>query len=215
MGRADERGPIPKSLRREATRAALIAAAHTVAQRGGADPLDPAVVTAEVGTSRPLFDAHFPTRGDFVEAILVSIHEDVAPVCAASAPPTVAPCAEAAILAFFAGLSAPLDRHAALARCVIPASHLPGPLAVARSRRRARAVARIASMLPPTLERREERATFLMDAFLGVQLAWSKALGLESLTERVRRDLAWAIRGVGAALEPIPHPPTSINEEIP
>jgi hypothetical protein len=35
-----------------------------------------------------------------------------------------------------------------------------------------------------------------MDAFLGVQLAWSKSTGEEGLAPRVRRDLDWALSGV-------------------
>lgn len=202
MGRPDDPAVTSRALRREATRASFVAAAHTLAQRAGADPLDPASVTAEAGTSRPLFYAHFPTRGDFVDAVLASIHEDRAPAAAAALPPA-AYGARVEVLAFFMGLAEPLDRHAALARAVIPASHLPGPVAVARSRRRARAIARIGQMLPAALPMREERAAFLMDAFLGIQLAWSKALGPESLADRARRDLDWAIAGALASTDAV------------
>ena len=61
------RGPdTPTSLRaqrKEATHAALVAAAHALAARG-ADPLDPAAVAREAGVSRPLgFSRHFIVRG--------------------------------------------------------------------------------------------------------------------------------------------------------
>lgn len=193
-----------KAERKGATRAAFIAAAHTIAARGGdADPLDPAAVTAEAGTSRPLFYAHFPTRGDFIDAVLSSIHEDQPRPPEGPGAPPASP--REAVLAFFARLAAPLDRHAALARALIPASHLPGPVAEARSRRRAGAVAHLAAMLPASLPEREARAAFLMDAFLGIQLAWSKALVAGALADRVRRELAWAVDGV-LAVDPLPAP---------
>ncbi len=207
MPAQDYEPPLPKALRKGATRAAFIAAAHTIAARGGdADPLDPAAVTSEAGTSRPLFYAHFPTRGDFIDAVLASIHEDQPRPAEGAGSASVGP--REAVLAFFARLAAPLDRHAALAPRADPASHLPGPVAEARSRRRAGAVAHLAEMLPASLPEREARAAFLMDAFLGLQLAWSKALVPGALADRVRRELAWAIDGVLAAGPgPLPAPP--------
>jgi AcrR family transcriptional regulator len=106
--------------RREAT-LTLLAAAHAVAARGGADPLDPAVVALEAGVSRPLFYAHYPSRADFVDALLASLHGE------SPAPPEAGSDSRVAILSFFERLSSPLDRHSALARRIIPASHLPGP----------------------------------------------------------------------------------------
>jgi len=194
MVRGKDSPNAPRALRREATRASLIEAAHVLAERAGADPLDPAEVAAEAGASRSLFYAHFPTRGAFVDAILLSIHEEE------GAPAAPAPSADLGpargLLAFFGRLASPLDRHAALARAVIPASHLPGPVADARMRRRSNAVARLADLIPSALPLRYERAAFLMDAFLGVQLAWSKASAAEALADRVERDLAWAVQGV-------------------
>ena len=210
MDSSDASSPLPKALRRGATRAAFIAAAHTLAARGGdADPLDPAAVTAEAGTSRPLFYAHFATRGDFIDAVLASIHEDSSESSAAATPAAVGPAAE--ILAFFARLATPLDRHAALARALIPASHLPGPVAQARAERRQRAIARVAELLPAVLPERALRAAFLMDAFLGLQLAWSKGTVPGSLADRVRRELVFAIDGVlafgpGPGPGPLPAP---------
>jgi hypothetical protein len=164
--------------------------------------------------SRPLFYAHFPTRADFVDALLASLHAESsgggpkAPPAVASGDP------RSAVIAFFEALSTPLDLHADLARRVIPASHLPGPVADARARRRERAVHRLAEMLPAEVTERAEKAAFLMDAFLGVQLAWSRAAGTSSLAARVRRDLSWAVRGVLAAPEAsappaVPPPPPS------
>ena len=206
MVRGKDSPNAPRALRREATRASLIEAAHVLAERAGADPLDPAEVAAEAGASRSLFYAHFPTRGDFVDAILQSIHEEegarTAPAPSAELGPTES------LLAFFARLAEPLDRHAALARAVIPASHLPGPVADARMRRRTSAVARLADLIPSALPLRTERAAFLMDAFLGVQLAWSKASASEALADRVGRDLAWAVQGV-LAPPSAPIPPSS------
>lgn len=204
MGSSDALPPLPKAARKGATRAAFVAAAHALARRGtGADPLDPAAVTAEAGTSRPLFYAHFPSRGDFVEALLASIHEDGPR--ALDTPAGDSPAA--GLLEFFDRLAAPLDRHAALARALIPASHLPGPVAEARAERRRRAVARVADLLPARVPEREARAAFLMDAFLGLQLAWSKGTVPGDLRDRVRRELPWAIAGVlAAAPSPLPAP---------
>lgn len=192
MVRGKDSPTATRALRRGATRAAMVAAAHALASRPGADPLDPAAIAAEVGVSRPLFYAHFPTRGDFVEALLSSLHEDAGapPVPPASDVPRVA------LLSFFERLAAPLDRHPELARRVIPASHLPGPVAQARAKRREKAIEKIASFLPENLADRAARAAFLMDAFLGVQLAWSKSSDGGSLAARVTRDLAWAVAGV-------------------
>src|SRR5262245_27530768 len=201
MARGKDQPTAARALRREATRASLLTAAHALASRPGADPLDPAAVAAEAGVSRPLFYAHFPTRADFVDALLTSLH--------GGAPPPDAPTSDprAAILAFFERLSVPLDAHADLARRIIPASHLPGPVAEARAKRRERAVERIAALLPATPDH-ERRAAFLMDAFLGVQLAWSKSAGGESLAARVRRDLSWALAGVLAPSSSSPVPPS-------
>ncbi len=201
MTRGKDTPTATRTVRREGTRAALIAAAHALAMREGADPLDPAQIAQEVGVSRPLFYAHFRTRGEFVDALLASLHGD-----AASPPPPLPEEPSEAVLAFFEGLAAPLDRNPELARRIIPASHLPGPVAEARAKRREKAIAKIASLLPPQLCQREERAAFLMDAFLGVQLAWSKADDGGSLAARVRRDLRWALTG---ALSPDPSSPAA------
>lgn len=183
--------PSSQRARRAAgTREALIAAAHALAQVPGANPLDPAEVAAHIGVSRPLFYAHFPSRAEFVDALLGSIHGGVAPV----APPSADDPASR-ILAFFEGLAAPLDRHAALARVLIPASHVPGPVAEARAARRQAAIRRIETLLPDGLAGRAGRAEFLMDAFLGVQLAWAKDPPGESLALRSRRGLRWALPG--------------------
>jgi len=180
-----------RSRRAAGTREALIAAAHALAQVTGADPLDPAEVAAHVGVSRPLFYAHFPSRADFVDALLGSIHGGPLPPVAA---PTVADPA-ARVLAFFDALAAPLDRHAALARVLIPASHVPGPVAEARATRRQAAIRKIEALLPAGLPGRLTRAEFLMDTFLGIQLAWAKdAPGLD-LAARARRGLLWALPG--------------------
>jgi AcrR family transcriptional regulator len=190
MARGKDLPTAARARRRETRRESLLAAAHALAAREGADALDPAAVAAEAGVSRPLFYAHFPTRADFVDALLSSLHEESAPLSAAPAAPG------GAVLAFFERLAEPLDRHAELARRIIPASHLPGPVAAARARRRERAIARLADLLPAATPDREARAAFLMDAFLGVQLAWSKSADAGSLVSRVRRDLSWALAGV-------------------
>ena len=189
MTRGKDSETTARAQRRAATRAALIQRPMR-SPHEPSDPLDPAQVAAVVGVSRPLFYAHFRTRADFVDALLSSIHEDARP----AADPSPGTGADA-ILAFFAGLAGPLDRHAALARRIVPASHQPGPVAEVRARRRERAIARVSALLPDGTPDREARAAFLMDAFLGLQLAWSKA-SEGSLGERVRRDLAWAVRGV-------------------
>lgn len=186
-----------RAKRSAGTREALIAAAHALAHVGGANPLDPAEVAAHVGVSRPLFYAHFPSRADFVDALLGSIH--------GGAPaPEPAPAADARtrILGFFAALAAPLDRHAALARVLIPASHVPGPVAEARAARRQAAIRRIEGLLPADLPGRLQRAEFLMDAFLGIQLAWAKEPPGEALASRARRGLAWALPGALDASNP-------------
>ncbi len=203
------RGPdTPTSLRaqrKEATHAALVAAAHALAARG-ADPLDPAAVAREAGVSRPLWYAHFPTRLLFVDALFASVHAPASPPPAPPATPATParppePGAPA-LRRFFVGLAGPLDAHAALARVLIPASHVPGPVATARAARRAAAVAKLAGLLPPGLASRRRRAAFLMDAFLGVQLAWCREPAGPSLVARVKRDLEFAIRGVLAAASP-------------
>lgn len=183
-----------RSRRAAGTREALIAAAHTLADAPGADPLDPAEVAAHVGVSRPLFYAHFPSRGEFVDALLGSIHAGPAPA-PAPAPVPMSEDPARRVLAFFDGLAAPLDRHAALARVLIPASHVPGPVAVARAARRQAAIRRIEALLPGGLPARPARAEFLMDAFLGIQLAWAKDSPGESLVSRTRRGLLWALPG--------------------
>ncbi len=179
-----------RARRAAGTREALIAAAHALAQVPGADPLDPAEVAAHVGVSRPLFYAHFPSRGDFVDALLGSIH--------GGPPPAGAPMAEepaARVFAFFDALAAPLDRHAALARVLIPASHVPGPVAEARAARRQAAIRKIEALLPAGLSGRLTRAEFLMDTFLGIQLAWAKDPPGLPLASRARRGLLWALPG--------------------
>jgi hypothetical protein len=120
-------------------------------------------------------------------------------VAAGSATP---PDAAGRVLAFFLDLAAPLDARPDLARVLIPRSHLPGAVAAARAKRREAAIERIAAWLPADLPERPARAAFLMDSFLGVQLAWSKGLAEGTLTDRVRRDMAWAVAG---ALS-VPHP---------
>ncbi|MFO0934409.1 MAG: TetR family transcriptional regulator [Planctomycetota bacterium] len=199
MSRGPDTPTSDRAQRREATRAALVAAAHALAERG-ADPLDPAAVAREAGVSRPLWYAHFPTRLAFVDALFASVHAPSSPPAAAPARPP-APGA-AAPRRFFVALAAPLDAHAALARVLIPASHVPGPVATARAARRAAAVARLSALLPPGLASRRRRAAFLMDAFLGVQLAWCREPAGPSLVARVRRDLGFAIRGVLAPASP-------------
>lgn len=179
-----------RSRRAAGTREALIAAAHALAQIAGAKPLDPAEVASHVGVSRPLFYAHFPSRAEFVDALLGSIHAGPPPV---APDPTADPVVR--VLAFFDGLAAPLDRHAALARILIPASHVPGPVAEARAARRQSAIQRIAGLLPADLPDRPRRAEFLMDAFLGIQLAWAKETPGEALASRARRGLLWALPG--------------------
>jgi AcrR family transcriptional regulator len=166
----------------------LLAAAATLAQRGE-DPLDPALVASLAGVSRPLWYRYFPTRGDFVEAILASMH---------AAPPPAAgqgddPAAD--VLSFFGALAKGLDANAALARVVIPVSHLPGPVSDVRAQRRLAAIERVAQRLPADVPDRGRRAAFLMDAFLGMQLAWSKGQVAGRFADRVRQDMPWAIRG--------------------
>jgi AcrR family transcriptional regulator len=188
MVRGADRATSPRALRREATKAALLAAASTLAERGE-DPLDPALVASLAGVSRPLWYRYFPTRGDFVEAILASMH---------AAPPRPADAghdAAADVLAFFVTLAKGLDANAALARVVIPVSHLPGPVADARAQRRLAAIERVAQRLPADVTDRGRRAAFVMDAFLGMQLAWSKGQVAGRFADRVRQDLPWAIRG--------------------
>jgi len=192
MARGKDSPTAARARKREATHVALVRAAHELAPRADRDPLDPAHVAAEAGVSRPLFYAHFKTRGDFVDALLASIHEERPNPARAEPPPSNA---REAVVGFFERLAEPLDRHAALARRIIPASHLPGPVADARARRRERAIARIAALFPASTPEREARAAFLMDAFLGIQLAWSKTTSA-SLAERVRKDLSLAVRGV-------------------
>ncbi len=192
MARGKDSPAAPRALKREETRRALVDAAFAIAERGG-DPIDPAAVAAEAGVSRPLFYRHFATRGDYVDAVLVALHAGGGPgVAGADAAERTA---EERILAFFETLATPLDGRARLARALIPASHLPGPVAEARAKRRERAIERLASMLPEGVSRREARAAFLMDAFLGVQLAWSKASEGASLLERVKSDMPWAVAG--------------------
>ncbi|MHC5010080.1 MAG: TetR/AcrR family transcriptional regulator, partial [Planctomycetota bacterium] len=171
--RGKDRPDTPRAQRRRATERALVEAAHRLAARG-ADPLDPAALARDVGVSRPLFYRYFPAHGDFVEALLTSIHgqEDRAPERRRAVPRSAA----GRILSFFEDLARPLDRHADLARALIPRSHLPGAVAAARAARRRRAIGRLADLLPARLDVRRKRAAFLMDAFLGVQLAWSKGL---------------------------------------
>ena len=180
MARGADSPTAPRALRREATREALVRAAHRLAKRPGAECLDPTQVAAEAGVSRPLFYAHFPGRADFVEALLASVHAgpDAARSRPLPHPPAKEPAPEtgrAALLRLFEGLAEPLDRHAALVRALIPASHQPGPVAEVRARRRERAIVAVLDRLPGGLPDRAARAAFLMDAFLGLQLAWSKA----------------------------------------
>jgi AcrR family transcriptional regulator len=200
MSRGPDAPTSPRAQRREATRAALVAAAHALAARPGTDPLDPAAVAREAGVSRTLWYAHFPTRLAFVDALLASVHAPVVPTRPSSpSPKRPSGPGAGAVTAFFAGLAAPLDAHAPLARLLIPLSHVPGPLATARAARRAAAAAKLSSLLPPGLPSRPRRAAFLMDAFLGVQLAWCRDPAEPALAARVRRDLVFAIRGVLAA----------------
>lgn len=196
-----------RAQRREATRAALVAAAHALAARG-ADPLDPAAVAREAKVSRPLWYAHFPTRLAFVDALFASVHAG-APAGTPSAKGRSSEPAARGLVRCFEALAAPLDAHAPLARVLIPASHVPGPVATARAARRAAAVERLAARLPAGLASRRRRAAFLMDAFLGVQLAWCREPAGPSLVARVRRDLVHAIRGVLAGPpvgRPVPSP---------
>lgn len=197
MSRGKDAPSAPRAQRREATRRTLLEAAFALAEQFGADPLDPAQVAAKAGVSRPLFYAHFADRAAFVDALLAALHEG-------SGPPTASadlPLREA-VVAFFEALAAPLDRRPALARAVVPASHLPGPLAEARTRRRARAVAVLADRLPTSWPDREARAALLMDAFLGLQLAWSKGQRAGDLAGCVHRELAWLLDGVLASASP-------------
>lgn len=196
MARGADRAESPRALRREATKAALLAAARTLAERGE-DPLDPSAVAALAGVSRPLWYRYFPTRDDFVDALLASMHAAVPPAAEAAGGGE-----GARVLSFFETLAAGLDEHAALARVLIPASHLPGPVATARAQRRIAAIERVAQRLPARLPDRPRRAAFLMDAFLGMQLAWSKGQVPGRLLDRVREDLPWAVRGVLAAPAP-------------
>ncbi|MBL9087126.1 MAG: TetR family transcriptional regulator [Planctomycetia bacterium] len=211
MSRGPDAPTSDRAQRREATRAALVAAAHALAARG-ADPLDPAAVAREAGVSRPLWYAHFPTRLAFVDALFASVPAPASPAAAgapAATPARPGPGSPAAALRrFFVGLATPLDAHAALARVLIPASHVPGPVATARAARRAVAVARLAALLPAGLASRRRRATFLMDAFLGLQLAWCREPAGPSLVARVRNDLEFAIRGVLAPATPSSAPRT-------
>lgn len=207
MSRGPDTPTSDRAQRREATRVALVAAAHALAARG-ADPLDPAAVAREAGVSRPLWYAHFPTRLAFVDALFASVHAPAAPASSAADAPATAPArpgpasSAAALRRFFVALASPLDTHAALARVLIPASHVPGPVATARAARRAAAVAKLAGLLPPGLASRRRKAAFLMDAFLGVQLAWCREPAGPSLVTRVKRDLELAIRGVLAPASP-------------
>ncbi len=192
MTRGPDAPTSPRAQRRDATRAALVAAAHALAAAGAPDPLDPAAVTKAASVSRPLFYAHFPTRADFVDALFASVH---APTAGARVPPPARPGA-VGIRRFFEALAAPLDAHAALVRVLVPASQVPGPVAAVRAARRDAAIARIEALLPSELSARALRAAFLMDAFLGIQGAWCRAPDGPSLLERVRQDLVFAIRGV-------------------
>lgn len=205
MSRGPDAPTSDRAQRREATRAAFVAAAHALAARG-ADPLDPAAVAREAGVSRPLWYAHFPTRLAFVDALFASVHAPASPPSAGTpvaAPARPGPASPAlALRRCFVGLATPLDAHAALARVLIPASHVPGPVATARAARRAAAVARLSALLPPGLASRRRKAAFLMDAFLGVQLAWCREPAGPSLVARVKRDLELAIRGVLAPASP-------------
>lgn len=189
----------PRAQRKEATRAALVAAAHALAGRAEGDPLDPAAVAAQAGVSRPLFYAHFPSRADFVDALFASVH---APAAGAPAAPPPRGTGAVALRRCFEALAAPLDAHAPLARALIPASLAPGPVAAVRATRREAAVTKLAALLPAALPDRRRRAAFLMDAFHGLQLAWCRAPDGPSLVARVRRDLVFAIRGVLAASRP-------------
>lgn len=209
MVRGKDSPAAPRALKREETRRALIEAAFAIAERGG-DPIDPAAVAAEAGVSRPLFYRHFATRGDYVDAVLVALHAGGGPGAAhADAAEETAPDR---ILAFFETLATPLDGRPRLARALIPASHLPGPVAEARAKRRARAIERLAAMLPEGVSRREARAAFLMDAFLGIQLAWSKAAEGASLLDRVQSDMPWAVAGA-ATPDPVPPPDPDTESE--
>jgi AcrR family transcriptional regulator len=201
--RGKDRDTAPRALRRTASREALISAAFAIAHRGE-DPLDPAALAIEAGVSRPLFYRYFPTQAEFVDELLRRLHAGAAGPDDGAGEPREALHAQAPrgpaeeeILRFFADLAATLDRAPELARALIPRSHLSGPVAAARARRRERAVERIESMLPGRLDQRAERAAFLMDAFLGVQLAWAKGQGPagEPLADRVGRDMRWAVRG--------------------
>ncbi len=148
-----------------------------------------------------------------MEALLTSLHASPAryplePAGSSAAPPSARPPTPATssdrvttaerLTGFFVSLAAPLDRQPDLARVLIPRSHLPGPVASARTKRREGAIDRIEALLPESLSERRHRAAFLMDAFLGLQLAWSKRQGPadEGLADRVRRDLRWAVAGV-------------------
>jgi|GEM_PF-2941685 len=192
MTRGPDTPTSPRAQRRDATRAALVAAAHALAAEGAPDPLDPAAVTRAAGVSRPLFYAHFPTRADFVDALFASVH---APTAGGRVPPPSGAGA-AGLRRFFEALAAPLDTHAPLVRVLVPASQVPGPVAEVRATRRAAAIARVEALLPSDLPARTRRATFLMDAFLGIQAAWCRAPDGPSLADRVRHDLVFAIRGV-------------------
>lgn len=191
MPRGVDRATSPRALRREASRVALLQASRALAERGE-DPLDPTAVAREAGVSRPLWYRHFPTRAAFAEALLQTVH--------AAAPPPSVPAARLpvaqAVVEFLARLAAGLDREPALARALIPASHGRGAASLVRARRRATAVAHLADLLPTSLQDRVERAAFLFDAYLGLQLAWAKGQSEGSLEARVRRDMAWAVSGV-------------------
>ncbi|MCC7137175.1 MAG: TetR/AcrR family transcriptional regulator [Planctomycetes bacterium] len=209
MTRGKDSPDAPRAQRREATRRALLDAAAALAERDGANPLDPAQLAVEAGVSRPLFYAHFGDRAGFVDALLAALHEG-------SGPPAVAPglAPRERVLAFFEALAAPLDRRAPLARAIVPASHQPGALAEARGRRRARAIAVLTDLLPGALPDCEARAAVLMDAFLGLQLAWSKGQRPGALAACVRRELAWLLDGVLVASSP-PHAPSPTDPRSP
>ena len=209
MVRGKDSPAAPRALKREETRRALIDAAFAIAEPGG-DPIDPAAFAAEAGVSRPLFYRHFATRGDYVDAVLMALHAGLGPD--ASSADARHETAEERILGFFETLATPLDRRARLARSLIPASHLPGPVAEARAKRRERAIERLAAMLPEGVSRREARAAFLMDAFLGIQLAWSKAADGESLLDRVKSDMPWAVAGASIPDPVSPNRPVTDND---
>jgi AcrR family transcriptional regulator len=147
-----------------------------------------------VGVSRPLFYAHFPSRADSWTR-LGSIHGG------RRRPTRPRRRTPARVLGFFATLAAP-STPAALARVLIPASHVPGPVAQVRAARRQAAIRRIEGLLPADLPDRLQRAEFLMDAFLGIQLAWAKEPPGEALASRARRGLSWALPGALDASNP-------------